>query len=1378
MKWNVGHGKKPQDRWPAGNQNGYDWDDEGIDDFTYETVEDTGDFDGEPEYMDLGEEYAGTPHYGASEEYAQDEEYMADQDYNTGSLDYAFDPAYDLNNDFLAGDANSNHTSGEYDGYDENGYVQGEEEYAPLPSYEETEYVRESEGYEEYDQNSYTSESYEESNEEGYDANAYDENGYAQDGYDQNYDQGYVDKDIIEEMAMQGGATTTWNRQEVRREATRRENTAGRGQVYSWEDRQTGGSVYKQAEPEPEYDEVDEVSDENEFQGEITYIDDYNDRKPQPSYARAQRAKRVEEERGGFGAMDGIIAAVGIIAIVGLLGFIMWFVSTHKTPEDPHLQFANVGQKLQTIELIGGKGIMAVANAEIARLTPVVDDPIDDPDQGQQQQGGYDEKDYTNTIAVAMSLTSVQKDLKIKFSNRETSKLVGNVRFVALVTKPDGSVEEWEDDDMDGIIYEKGIDAGKYSVSLKTLTDDKYNNLILPASAQTVNVKKNIEYTKVDVSGEGKKESEINVNQEDTKKNETTVEGALTDTVTWVASSMTGNTYTEVLKSSIPDPLTVPITVAKAFLRTAEVGGETGNTDPVLYNVTYDANGGTGSMAGEQVPAGGYTPKTCTFEAPAGKEFDHWEFDGVITGDTVIKAIWRDKPATKFTISFAKGNEAAGGSMDSVQVDAGTSYPLPACGFTAPEGMEFDGWEQGAVGTPISITGDTTFTAKWKQKAATSFKVTFAKGDDAAAGTMETLTVTDPSNFKLPPCTFTAPVDKVFDKWDKGEAGASYPLTADTTLTAQWKTKTSFKVTFAKGDDAATGTMDAVTVTDPSNYKLPPCTFTAPTGKIFDKWDKGEAGASYPLTTDITLTAQWKASNVAPLTIKLNDKTDDLKVALKISKYSDGSTKNQASTVTVKVEGTTKNTTWQAISGDSNIVKAAADTSDPSKLILTAVAKGTVKVRVVADYADAADKLPDGKSQVVKEIEVTVSEKEALSLTLEKTEILCNSDNPNAIPTLEVTIKNSNEKPEDLTEAKMTGFTVQSSDATIANVTKKEFGTASADGTLKIKLTITLASLLEKKSVVLTVNYQEAGFDPVSAKCTLIIKPHPKNDKVTLLKDKDGNQLYVQKDNKEYREAVYADYYVDGTKFFIQGGIKYTGWQTLNGKVYFFDAQGKAVTGEQIIQGAKYTFGADGALISGGVLGIDVSKWNSTIDWKAVKNSGVSFVIIRVGYRGSTKGQLIEDPKFTTNIKGAINAGLKVGVYFFTQAVDEVEAVYEASYVIDKIKNYKISYPVFLDVEASGGRGDKISADTRTKVCKAFCQTIQNAGYTAGVYANKTWLSEKMDASQLSSYKIWLAQYAATPTYDGKYDIWQYKSTGTVSGISGNVDLNLSYMGY
>ena len=171
-------------------------------------------------------------------------------------------------------------------------------------------------------------------------------------------------------------------------------------------------------------------------------------------------------------------------------------------------------------------------------------------------------------------------------------------------------------------------------------------------------------------------------------------------------------------------------------------------------------------------------------------------------------------------------------------------------------------------------------------------------------------------------------------------------------------------------------------------------------------------------------------------------------------------------------------------------------------------------------------------------------------------------------------------------------------------------------------------------------------------------------------------------------------------------------------------------------------------------------------------------MIIRVGYRGSSQGALIDDPTFKTNIKGATAAGLKVGVYFFTQAVDEVEAVQEASMVLDRISGYKISYPVFLDVEGSGGRGDKIDSATRTAACKAFCNTIQNAGYTAGVYANKTWLSQKMDASALSGYKIWLAQYAAAPTYTGRYDLWQYKSTGKVSGISGNVDLNLSYLGY
>ena len=129
--------------------------------------------------------------------------------------------------------------------------------------------------------------------------------------------------------------------------------------------------------------------------------------------------------------------------------------------------------------------------------------------------------------------------------------------------------------------------------------------------------------------------------------------------------------------------------------------------------------------------------------------------------------------------------------------------------------------------------------------------------------------------------------------------------------------------------------------------------------------------------------------------------------------------------------------------------------------------------------------------------------------------------------------------------------------------------------------------------------------------------------------------------------------------------------------------------------------------------------------------------------------------------------------------MNEVEAVEEASMVLGLIKGYNISYPVFLDVESSGGRADGISPATRTAVCKAFCQTIQNSGYKAGIYANKTWFNSYMDTPSLTGYKLWLAQYAAAPTYTRtKYDLWQYSSKGKVSGIGGNVDMNISYLGY
>lgn len=195
------------------------------------------------------------------------------------------------------------------------------------------------------------------------------------------------------------------------------------------------------------------------------------------------------------------------------------------------------------------------------------------------------------------------------------------------------------------------------------------------------------------------------------------------------------------------------------------------------------------------------------------------------------------------------------------------------------------------------------------------------------------------------------------------------------------------------------------------------------------------------------------------------------------------------------------------------------------------------------------------------------------------------------------------------------------------------------------------------------------------------------------------------------------------------------------------------------------------------LFGIDVSKWNKEIDWESVKAAGVDFVIIRCGYRGSKTGALVEDPYFKKNVEGAQAAGLKVGIYFFTQATTEIEAVEEASMALMLCRNYKLALPIFIDTEGAGGNGraDGLGVDTRTAVCEAFCRTIENSGFNAGVYASKHWFNNNLSTENLSDYTIWLAQYSRAATYDGRYDLWQYTSAGTIDGIETRVDLNMCY---
>lgn len=447
------------------------------------------------------------------------------------------------------------------------------------------------------------------------------------------------------------------------------------------------------------------------------------------------------------------------------------------------------------------------------------------------------------------------------------------------------------------------------------------------------------------------------------------------------------------------------------------------------------------------------------------------------------------------------------------------------------------------------------------------------------------------------------------------------------------------------------------------------------------------------------------------------------------------------------------------------------------KAIATVDEKGVVtgvkagKVSITASIAGIQG--ADGKDLEIKAaIEITVNETEkeseteteteteteqpVLSITLDRTKEVYIEVGKNT--TLVATVKNYKED---------SGVTWTTSDKKIATVDEKGVVTGVAAG----KVTITAVT-------------KEKGEDdkPAKAECVVTVNSSASTDMTSKLKDKNGNQMYIKDNEGNYKEAVFADYFT-AQEFYIktEGQYRYTGWQTINGKTYYYDKNGTPVTGTQIIQGVTYNLGADGAIattVNGSKFGIDISRHNGNIDWNAVKASGVDYVIIRCGYRGSATGVLIEDENFKKNIRNATAAGLKVGIYVFSQAINEVEAVKEASLAVSLAKGYNLTYPIFIDTESSGGRADKIDVATRTAVVNAFCQTVASAGYQPGIYASKSWFETKLNMGAIGNYKIWLAQYSAAPTYKGRYDMWQYTSKGKISGIKGNVDLNYSYLGY
>lgn len=194
-------------------------------------------------------------------------------------------------------------------------------------------------------------------------------------------------------------------------------------------------------------------------------------------------------------------------------------------------------------------------------------------------------------------------------------------------------------------------------------------------------------------------------------------------------------------------------------------------------------------------------------------------------------------------------------------------------------------------------------------------------------------------------------------------------------------------------------------------------------------------------------------------------------------------------------------------------------------------------------------------------------------------------------------------------------------------------------------------------------------------------------------------------------------------------------------------------------------------------LGIDVSYWQGDIDWEQVRQAGVEFVMLRIGWRGSEKGLMFADDNVVDNYEKAKAAGLKVGGYFFSQAISEQEAIEEAEFVLDIIKDWDLELPIAYDWEylTAEDRTGNVTGQTQTLCAVAFCETVRSGGFQAMVYTNPDHALSRLDMEKLSPYGLWLAQYNDWLDYPHRVDMWQYTNAGTVPGIAGNVDINLLF---
>ncbi|MBQ7657419.1 MAG: Ig-like domain-containing protein [Butyrivibrio sp.] len=1056
----------------------------------------------------------------------------------------------------------------------------------------------------------------------------------------------------------------------------------------------------------------DDRYDEDDYEGE-DYDEDEDDYAYAAAGARSSRGKRADRHSGrssrrdkkhdrrrdreGAGAKilefikntsfaERAAAVVAILLVVGgIVTMNFYSKALGRTAEIN--SFAEVGADMEFGDVIGSSGLLAVADAERARAMAagmIAEEEEEEEEVADDAQG----------VTIKMTLTTIKSDMKIKFINSETNKLVANVPFVVSVVTPDGTKVTYDDHDKDGIIYKNNLTAGKYKVTPQALPAE-FENYNVDLGTQSLTIKDTVETKVVDVSNEIKKESQVNAAKEDTAVQDV-IESALTDTVEWVDSnqgSASGDnkyTYEEVSKDSVASVITgsaIPSGTVKRLSATR------GRTEGEVAGETRGENSGDENQGGD----GEQTTPAPLDVTKASVTLNEGETDTVgLTGSTEDLTC-----------------ESSNSSIATVE-KGDSSVTIKAVA------------EGDATITVTSKGGSKTISVKVNKVVAPLSDMTFSPSSlSVKAGVSSTVTVNGPSQFKATPSNDNISI-----------------TTSGTTITVEGKKEGTAKVT-VEAEGYNTNSFD-VTVT-----KADPKTMTLSTKELSIKKNtedkvtvSGVTGTISVSSTDSQIatatvsgtTITVKGIKEGEVTFKVSAdgyETAEFKVKVTAADKKDMTVAPSEKTITLKAKDTKDYTVTgpdkiKAVTVESGKEKyVKAEKTGDKTFKITALEKGAANVTITADdYNDYT-------------IAVTVGDGAELKLKATKITLVPGK-------TYRLLPENASIKPK--YESTNTGVAKVAEDGTITAV-------AAGEATIKVNAE----------------SYKEA---------TATVKVI--ND--TTLKDKDGNVLWVRQADGSYREAKYSDYFNSDIKSFYlrkenkDGGVRH-GWWTIDGKTYYYDKNGNAVTGEQVIKGAKYSFGSDGALsASSGTLGIDVSKWNGNIDWNKVKSSGVNFVIIRCGYRGSSAGALIEDPKFRANIKGAQAAGLRVGVYFFSQAVNEVEAVEEASMCINLCKGYSLSFPIYIDVEGSNGRGDTISASQRTANIKAFCGTIQNGGYRAGVYSNKTWFTKNINTASLTNYKIWLAQYAANVSYTAtRYDMWQYTSKGSVSGISGNVDMNILY---